>query len=86
MFHLERLLPRPPNPHDGPFLLDVVYRNTAVRYRVDDTHGAQAYSNCSEHLGAFYLNSTTSKLRMLEFLLALVKGLVSVAQPDLDAV
>ena len=52
LFHLERLFPRPPNAHDGPFFLDVVYRDTAVRYGVDDTHGAQAYSNRSEHLGA----------------------------------
>ena len=53
MFHLERVLPRPRNPYDGPLLLDVVHWNTAVRYWVNDTHRAQAYGNRSEHFGAF---------------------------------
>lgn len=85
LFYAEFLFPGPWNFHLSALFFDLVYGNTAVCNRVNNSHRTQAHSYRSEHLGAFQLNGGAPELRMLDLFLTLVKSLFSMTQPHLDA-
>lgn len=85
LFYAEFLFPGPWNFHLSALFFDLVYGNTAVCNRVNNSHRTQAHSYRSEHLGAFQLNGGAPELCMLDLFLTLVKSLFSMTQPHLDA-
>ena len=84
LLNAKRLLPRPWKLHNGPFLLNVVYRDAAVGYGVNNTQGTQTNGHCAEHFCALNLDRAPSELRSLYFLLTFVKSFFSSTQLDLD--
>ena len=51
VLNMKRFLPRPGNSHHGPFLFNVVHRDTPVGNGIDNAQGTQANGHSTEYLG-----------------------------------